>query len=276
MENQFFTKVKNSGLKNDSCLCVGLDPDPNRIPEHCLKSSTPFYDFLRPIIENTIDLVCAYKPNIAFFEAEGSRGIEELHHVIELIHEIDPDIPVLLDCKRGDIGNTAKAYARAAFQHLKADGVTLNPYLGEDSIEPFAQYPDKGLVILCLTSNKSYTDFQKLEFDGKPLFLEIAKKVSGWNKKNGNFGLVIGATHPEEAALVRNTAPELPFLMPGIGAQGGDASKTMEIGTTNSGFKPIVNSSRGILYAGSEQDYAEKSREAAITLRKRLNSYLDI
>jgi len=273
--NSFFQRVRFAGERNSSVLCVGLDPDPAKIPDSVKNSETPLFDFLAPLIDATHDLVCAYKPNAAFFEAFGSAGVAQLEMVIEHIRGIDRDIPILLDAKRGDIGNTAKAYARAIFENMRADAVTVNPYMGGDTLQPFLDYEDRGVFVLCLTSNPGYFDFEALESGEEPLFVHVARKAVELNVLY-NIGLVVGATHPEEAARVREAAPGLPFLMPGIGAQGGDAAQIMRIGFTGDGFPPIVNSSRGILYAGSDANYAAKSRDAALRVREELNSKIDL
>lgn len=274
MMNSFFQRVRFARERNKSVLCVGLDPDVTKMPREIIKSDEPLYDFIAPIIDGTHDLVCCYKPNIAFYEAYGPRGIEQLIKVIEHIRGLDHDIPIILDAKRGDIGNTAKAYAHTIFDYFRADAVTVNPYMGGDTLQPFLDYVTRGIIVLCLTSNTGYSDFETLETDGEPLYIKVAKKAVEWNKCE-NIALVIGATHPCEAARVREAAPEVPFLMPGIGAQGGDPTEIMRIGFTKSGYPPIVNSSRSILYAGSEDDYAEMSRKAAITTRDKLNKYID-
>lgn len=266
--NDFFRNVFALYEKNSSCLCIGLDPEPSKIPSSVANSKTPIYDFLARIVDRTYDLVCAYKPNMAFFEAFGLEGQAQLLSVIEHIKQTD--VPIILDGKRGDIGNTARMYASAMFDRFGAQAVTINPYLGMDSVEPFIERKDKGIFILCLTSNPGYADFEAMEFDGEPLFVKVAKK-SNLSNVNGNIGLVVGATHPEEAERIRAVASEIPFLMPGIGAQGGDPSKIMKIGFTKSGFPPIVNSSRGIIYAGSGVDFADIARESAIKTKDILN-----
>jgi len=271
--NDFFERVRKAFERNESCLCVGLDPVIERIPDSIRNSEEPLFDFLAPIIDTTAELVCAYKPNIAFYEAEGSRGVEQLRRIIKHIRSLDDDIPIILDAKRGDIGNTARAYARAVFDDMCVDATTVNPYMGGDTLEPFLDRNERGIFILCLTSNPGYTDFENLIAEESPVFVNIARKASGWNAK-GNIGLVVGATHPDDAEKVRDAAPELPFLMPGIGAQGGDPARIMKIGFTASGFPPIVNSSRSILYANDGENYAEASRQAALKTRDNLNRFI--
>ncbi len=272
--NSFFQRVRFASERNNSVLCVGLDPDITKMPGDIAEANEPLYDFLAPIIDATHDLVCCYKPNIAFYEACGADGIEQLIEVMEYIRGLDHDVPIILDAKRGDIGNTAKAYASSIFDNFRADAVTANPYMGGDTLQPFLDYEDRGVIVLCLTSNPGYRDFEALESGGEPLFIHVAKKAVDWNKRE-NIALVVGATHPGEAARIREAAPEIPFLMPGIGAQGGDPAEIMKIGFTQSGYPPIVNSSRSILYAGSGEDYATQSRQAALATREKLNKYID-
>lgn len=272
--NSFFQRVQFAFKRNNSVLCVGLDPDISKMPANIAKSKEPLYDFLAPIIDATQDKVCCYKPNIAFYEAHGPRGIEQLIKVIEHIRGLEMDIPVILDAKRGDIGNTAKAYARSIFEDIRADAVTVNPYMGGDTLQPFLDYEDRGVIVLCLTSNPGYRDFEVLEFGEHQLFIHVAKMAVSWNVRE-NIALVVGATHPDEAARVREVAPEIPFLMPGIGAQGGNPAEIMKIGFTRSGFPPIVNSSRSILYAGSGGDFTQKARNAAQSTRDKLNKFID-
>ncbi len=265
----FIEKLTSATQKNKSLLCVGLDPNPERMPEN-----VGVFEFNKAIIDATSDLVCAYKPNLAFYEALGSEGLDTLKQTVKYIPD---DIPVIGDAKRGDIGNTAKAYARAIFDNLNFDATTVSPYLGFDSIEPFVQYRDRGVLILCRTSNASAVDFQSLhceiESDKRPLFEIVALKAKEWNIY-GNIGLVVGATYPEELRLIRNSCPDMPLLIPGIGAQGGDLASTVRYGVDSKGEKAIINSSRGIIYASREKDFAQAARKAASSLRDQINSYL--
>jgi len=246
---------------------VGLDPDQEKIPENV---SVP--EFNRAIIEATADLVCAYKINFAFYEALGDDGMNILKETKSFI---PGDIPVIGDAKRGDIGNTAKAYARAIFDYLDFDAATVNPYLGYDSIEPFLQYRERGIFLLCRTSNAGAVDFQSLniEFSEKerlPLFAVVARRAGEWNI-HGNIGLVVGATYPDELKIIREQHPDMPLLIPGIGAQGGDLELTVRYGVDRSGEKAIINSSRQILYASPGKDYAQAARQAAANLREQIN-----
>jgi len=267
----FVSKLLLASRKNKSLLCVGLDTDIRRIPTHLSGAESPALEFNRSIIDATKDLVCAYKPNFAFYEAMGGAGWEVLKGTIDYVPE---DIPVILDVKRGDIGNTARSYAASAFERLGADAVTLNPYMGFDSIEPFLEYSDRCSFILCLTSNPGSADFQKLVFDGKPLYIHVAEAVVRWSK-HGQCGLVVGATHPDELRRVREIAPELPILIPGVGAQGGDLERTVVFGTDRRGELAIINSSRGIIYASQREDFAEAARKAAAELRDAINRFRD-
>lgn len=258
----FIDKLTGVTRRNKSLLCVGLDPDPRLIPD-----GVGIFEFNRAIINATSDLVCAYKPNLAFYEALGNEGIEALKHTVKYIPE---GIPVIADAKRGDIGNSAKAYARALFENLQFDATTVSPYLGFDSLEPFIEYRDKGIFILCRTSNAGAVDFQSLvcevENDYRPLFEVVALKAGQWNKY-GNIGLVVGATYPEELRLIRQLQPNMPLLIPGIGAQGGDLALTVRYGVDAQGGKAVINSSRQVLYASRGKDFAEAARQVASKLR---------
>ena len=261
----FLEKLINATRKNNSLLCIGLDPDPKRMPE-----KTGVFEFNKAIIDATSDLVCAYKPNFAFYEALGNAGLDALKRTVE---HIPDDIPVIGDAKRGDIGNTAKAYAEAIFTYFNFDATTVNPYLGFDSIEPFIQYTDKGIFILCRTSNAGAVDFQSLRCEEGTLFEIVARKASQWNI-HGNIGLVIGATYPEELKLIRDSHPDMPILIPGVGAQGGDLASAVRYGVDTHGEKAIINSSRQIIYASRGKDFAQAARQVASSLRDQINSYL--
>ena len=265
----FIEKLTKAAQKNRSLLCVGLDPDPKLMPD---KIGT--FEFNRAIIEATSDLVCAYKLNLAFYEAQDSEGLDALKRTIK---HIPDDIPVIGDAKRGDIGNTAKAYARTLFSNFDFDAATVNPYLGFDSIEPFIKYTNKGVFILCRTSNAGALDFQSLRCEAepgyRPLFEIVALKASQWNTY-GNIGLVVGATYPEEIRLIRQSHPDMPLLIPGIGAQSGDLASAVRYGVNSKGEKAIISSSRQIIYASREKDFAQAARRVAAELRDRINYYL--
>jgi len=265
----FIEKLTNATRKNKTLLCVGLDPDPERMPD-----KVGVFEFNKAIIDATADLVCAYKLNLAFYEALDDVGIDALKRTVRYIPK---EIPVIGDAKRGDIGNTAKAYAKAIFSNLNFDAATVNPYQGFDSIEPFIQYTDKGVFILCRTSNAGALDFQSLrcqaESGYRPLFEIVALKASQWNT-HGNIGLVVGATYPEELRLIRSNHPDMLLLIPGIGAQGGELSSVVRYGVNSRGEKAIINSSRQIIYASPEKDFAQAARQAASSLRDQINYYL--
>jgi len=265
----FIEKLDKASQQNNSLVCVGLDLDPKLMPEN-----TGLLEFNQAIIDATTDLVCAYKPNFAFYEALGDDGMNVLRETIKYIPD---NIPVIGDAKRGDIGNTAKAYAKAIFEDLKCDATTVSPYLGYDSLQPFIDYADKGVFILCRTSNAGAIDFQSLQCDtenGKlSLFEIVAKKAEKWNT-HGNIGLVVGATYPEELKLIRQNHPSLPLLIPGIGAQGGDLATVIQYGVMDTGGRAIINSSRQIIYASRENDFAQAARQAAAKLREQINSIL--
>jgi orotidine-5'-phosphate decarboxylase len=260
---RFTDKLLNASRKNGSWLCIGLDPDPELIP------AAEVLQFNKAIIEATSDLVCAYKPNLAFYEALGIEGLAILENTVKHV----PDgIPVIGDAKRGDIGNTAKAYARALFSVWGFDAATVSPYLGFDSIEPFVSYEDKGVFILCRTSNKGALDFQSLLADGSPLYEIVAQKAKQWDA-HGNIGLVVGATYPEELKTVRAICPDMPLLIPGIGAQGGDVASAVSYGVDAKGENAIINVSRQILYASRGKDFARAARKMAEKVRNQINGY---
>lgn len=265
----FVEKLTGATRRNKSLLCVGLDTDPALLPD-----KIGVFEFNKAIIDATIDLVCAYKPNLAFYEVQGSAGFDALKQTVDYIPD---DIPVIADAKRGDIGNTAQAYARALFEYFGFDAATVNPYLGFDALEPFIEYRDKGVLVLCRTSNASAVDFQSLqcrtENGQRPLFEIVASKASQWNR-HGNIGLVVGATYPEELKLIRQSYPDMPLLIPGIGAQGGDLELTVGYGVDSKGEKAIINSSRGIIYASLGADFAAAARQAALTMRDQINHHL--
>jgi uridine monophosphate synthetase len=249
----FYQQLAAAAQRNDSLLCVGLDPRPER-----LFTGDSLFTFNRAIIDGTKDLVCAYKPNFAFYESAGPDGLADLQRTIAHIHATT-NVPVILDGKRGDIGSTAAAYARAAFEVWGADALTVNPYLGHDSVSPFTSYPDRGVFLLCHTSNPGATDLQTLLSGGRPLYEIVAAKARGWGT-----GLVVGATYPGALVRVRALAPEAWILLPGVGAQGGDLEAALSAGLRPDGLGVIVNSSRGIIYAGNP-------RQVALDLREQIN-----
>ncbi len=249
-------RLKKVQEDTKSMICLGLDLDPKRIPSDYNGSLKSIFDFAHRIIDATSDMVCAYKPNMAFFESMGADGFSLLKLIIERIPD---NIPVILDGKRNDIGNTASHYAKSAFEELGATWVTINPYMGYDSIRPFLEYKENGVFILCLTSNSGAKDFQMLNVDGKPLYQIVAEKVDFWNKE-ANCGLVVGATQPEELLAIRKIANDMPILIPGVGAQGGSLEMAVKNGTANFSKPAIINVSRSVLYASSGPDFAKKAR----------------
>jgi orotidine-5'-phosphate decarboxylase len=259
--------IRKLNKSRDSLLCVGLDVHPEKIPSHIMAGPDPIVTFNSKIIKATADLVMAYKPNLAFYEALGQEGWDVLKRTVAAIPE---GILKIGDAKRGDIGSTAERYAKALF-NLGFDVVTVNPYMGRDSIAPFVVEESKGIFILCLTSNPGSKDFQYLAVSGKPLYHHVAEMAVEWNQ-NQNCGLVVGATHPEELQAIRKIAPNLPFLIPGIGAQGGDLEASVLAGTDSYGEMAIINSSRGILYASPGKDFMDAARTTAASLRDAINA----
>ena len=273
MTPTFTDMLRNAATQNQSMLCVGLDPEPARFPHTLCGDPRRMYDFCAAIVDATADLVCAFKPQIAYFAAHGAEDQQE--RLMQHMRTHAPQVPVILDAKRGDIGSTAEQYAKEAFERYGADAVTLSPFMGLDSVEPYLQYPGKGAFLLCRTSNPGGDDLQSQRLanvEGEPLLYEhIARLANGpWNK-NGQLGLVVGATYPAEIERVRALAPTLPLLIPGVGAQGGDAAATVKAGWRPDG-PIIVNSSRAILYAGSGPDFAAAARREALRTRDLLQS----
>ena len=264
-------KLTTATSQNNSLLCVGLDTDIRKIPKFLLETSkNPLFDFNREIIEATKDLVCAYKLNMAFYEVAGKNGFEALEKTIQYIPH---NILVIVDGKRNDIGNTAQKYAQSLFDTLKADAVTINPYLGKDGISPFLDYSTKCSFILCRTSNPSAGDFQDLMVSSTPVYQIVAQKIREWNVNN-NCGAVVGATYPEELKIVRTILGEdIPILIPGIGKQGGDIEKTVRNGTNGKGEMALINSSREIIFAGDQENFSEQSRKKAESVRNNINKY---
>lgn len=269
----FFDKLEKSIKKNNSLLCIGLDGDLARIPKHLLSAPYPLFEFNRAIIDDTSDLVCCYKPQIAYYSAAGAKGLQALKQTIEYIHDRYTSIPVLLDAKRGDIGSTAEKYTEEVFDQLHADAVTVNPYLGFDSVEPFLKRADKGIVILCRTSNPGASDFQDLIVEGKPLYQHVAKRIVDWHQKYQNCLMVVGATWPEQLKDIREIAKDMFFLVPGVGAQGGDLKVTLTNGLRDDKSGLIISSSRGIIYAGNGKDFAKKARDETQRLKNQINTF---
>ncbi len=274
----FIQKLLQAERHNNSLLCVGLDPDPARFPHHWRGDVSKMLDFCAAIVDATADLAIAFKPQIAYFAAHGAEP--QLECLVRHMHRTAPHVPVILDAKRGDIGSTAEQYAKEAFERYGVDAVTLSPFMGFDSIEPYLQRHGKGAFLLCRTSNPGGDDFQAQRLAGVPgqprVFEHIAVLAQGpWNL-NGQLGLVVGATYPEEIAQVRQRAPSLPLLIPGVGAQGGDAAATVKAGwraVNGQTTAPIVvNSSRAILYASAGTDFAQAARTVALRTREELQA----
>lgn len=272
----FEEKLGAAQQRNNSWLCVGLDIALARMPAPMQKVDDPMLPFAREIVDATKDLVCAFKPNLAFYLAEGAAGIAALER---LVRYIPPDTPIILDAKFSDIGSTAGQYARSAFEAFNVDAVTLNPYIGSDAISPFLAYADRAVFVLARTSNPGAVEFQSLCVESEPpdvphsrLYEAVVRKATEWHRQGpAACGLVVGATYPQELESIRRLAPDLPFLVPGVGAQGGDLAATVRHGPTASGIGPVINASRSILYASSREDFAQAARAAAAKMRDEIN-----
>lgn len=266
---KFIQRLRQAWATQRSLLCVGLDPDPARLPRHLADAQHPIFEFGRAIVDATADLVCAFKPQIAYYAA--ARAEDQLEMIIDHIRRHYPAIPVILDAKRGDVGSTAEMYAREAFQRYRADAVTVNPYLGFDSLAPFLDFADKGVIVLCRTSNPGARDLQDIDSGGRKLYQLVAEKAArDWNA-NANVLLVVGATYPQELRQIRSIVGDMPILVPGIGVQGGEVAAVLANGATADGAGLIISSSRAVLYAGGGTDYAQVARAAALRLRDEIN-----
>ena len=267
----FMQTLRARWSQADSLVCVGLDPEPAKFPPKFANDTDAVFNFCRDIADATAEYACAFKPQIAHFAALGAE--DALQRLIAHLQQKHPGIPVILDSKRGDIGSTAQHYAGEAFDRYRADAVTVNPYLGRDSVQAFLDRTDKGVVILCRTSNPGAGDLQDLQVDGRPLYQHVAEKVAReWNS-NGNCALVVGATWPEQLKQVRAIVGDVPFLVPGVGAQGGDVEAVVTNAKTGDGTGLIVSSSRAILYASKDGDYAEAAAAEARRMRDEINRY---
>jgi orotidine-5'-phosphate decarboxylase len=271
----FMTALTAACRQRHSLLCVGLDPDPAKFPAHLQGRDDAIFEFCKGIVDATADLVCCFKPQIAYFAAR--RAEDQLEALIDHIHFAHPNTPVILDAKRGDIGSTAEQYAVEAFERFRADAITVNPYMGRDSVDPYLAYPDKGVILLCRTSNPGGSDLQFLDVgtDGnsEKLYERVARLVAEQWNASGNCGLVVGATFPNEIARVRQLTGDMPLLVPGIGAQGGDIEATVKAGRTAGGVGLMINSSRAILYAGKDEDFAMQARRVASETRDAINRF---
>jgi orotidine-5'-phosphate decarboxylase len=263
----FHTQLARSWADSRSSLCIGLDPDPSRIPSSLAAEPDALFRFCTEIVDATADLVCAFKPQIAYFASQG--GEQALERLCAHIRTEHPGVTLVLDAKRGDIGSTAEHYAREAFDRYAAHAVTVNPYLGTDSVLPYFEHGG-GVIALCRTSNPGGDDLQALDCGSEPLYLRVARLVADDWSARGDCGLVVGATYPEELARVRALAPDIPILVPGVGAQGGDPDAVVRAGRRSDGLGLIVNSSRAIIFAGSDGDFAAAARRAALDARAAL------
>ncbi len=265
MDMSFFARLDERIRERNTLLCVGLDPDPGQMPPALAGSGAPLWDWNRAVIEATADLVAAFKPNAAFYEAQGVAGLEVLKRTVDCAHA--HGVPVILDAKRGDVAHVGVAYARAAFEIWGADAVTVSPYLGRDSVEAFTRYEDRGVYLLCHTSNPGAADLQQQTVCGRPLYQVVAEMAARWNE-HGNVGLVVGATYPEEMRAVRALAPDLPFLAPGVGAQGGDLARAVAAGLDARGGGLVVNASRTVIAAADPRAAAMQVRDALAAARQ--------
>lgn len=268
----FYEKLDHITQKNKSFLCVGLDPDLTSLPEVLSGKKNPFFEFNQAIIDATADLVCAYKPQNAYYVAEGFE--RDLEMTFEYLNDKYPDVVSILDSKRGDIDSTAKQYARESFDRYGADSVTLNAYMGKDVITPFLEYENKGLFLLCKTSNPNGGDFQDLVVGDQPLYQHLARKASKeWNQKN-NLGLVVGGTYIEALKKIRQMDSKMPLLIPGLGAQGGDLNQILDTAKDLKNKRIIVNASRSIIYAGTGADFADKARQKALDYHNVMKTFI--
>ncbi|HEY2022258.1 orotidine-5'-phosphate decarboxylase [Paraburkholderia sp.] len=269
--SNFIQTLNDAWQRTNSLLCVGLDPEPSKFPSALAGRADAIFEFCRTIVDATAPYASAFKPQIAYFAAH--RAEDQLEQLIAHVHAHHPGLPVILDAKRGDIGSTAEQYAREAFERYQADAVTVNPYMGFDSIEPYLEHQGKGVIVLCRTSNIGGSDLQFLETGGRPLYQVVAHLAAHkWNA-SGQLGLVVGATFPKEIEVVRGIVGDMPLLIPGIGAQGGDVQATVTAGRTANGTGMLINSSRAIIYAGKGEDFGDAARQAAKETRDRINAF---
>lgn len=267
----FKQKLENIIKKNNSLLCIGLDTDLDKIPNGLLKEKDPAFTFNKVIIDATFDLVCSYKPNIAFYEAYGEKGHKALKKTIEYLQVQHPEIPIILDAKRADVSNTAKMYAKTAFEYWDADAVTVFPYLGLDATMPFLEYKNKCTILIIKTSNPDSKIFQDISINGEPYYIRMSKIIKTW--KYDNIGIFIGATYPEELKKVREIFPNVVFLTAGMGFQNAEIEKAVKAGIDKSSNNLICNNSREIIYAGHDKNFGRKSRYKAKELRNIINKY---
>lgn len=266
----FSEKIATATSQNNSLVCVGIDPVVEKLPSSIAPAVGGFFEFAKAIIDQTSDLVCAYKPNSAFFEAHGEVGILQLKKICDYIGA-HTQVPIILDAKRGDIGNTNEGYAQFAFEYLGVDALTVHPYQGLGALSPFLKHDGRGIIVLCHTSNPEAAEFQEMIVDGKPLYMHVAQKCFEMYASNPNIAIVAGATYPEQLGELRQIVGDMNMLVPGIGAQGG-ATDVLKDGLTKMGKGIIVNASRSVLYASSESDFAQCARDETQKIRNQLNT----
>lgn len=269
----FQQKLDAITQKNNSLLCVGLDSDLKKLPEFLKQKEFPLFEFNKAIIDTTHDLVCAYKPNSAFYEAEGDRGVLQLKMTCDYIRQNYPEIPIILDAKRGDIGNTNLGYVKFAFDYLQADALTVMPYMGIESLTPYFKREEKGIIIGCHSSNPGAKEFQELLIDGKPLYQIVAQEIMKQYGTNPDCMIFMGATFPDQIGEIRKIVGDMTMLVPGIGAQEGILEKTLKAGLNSKKTGLIINSSRSIIFASGGEDFAQKSKEAAQNLKNQINKF---
>jgi len=269
----FQQKLNNIVQKNNSLLCIGLDSNLDKLPPTIKNQQNPLFEFNKKIIDTTHDLVCAYKPNSAFYEAEGDRGVLQLKMTCDYIKQNYPEIPIILDAKRGDIGNTNFGYAKFAFDYLQADALTVMPYMGIESLTPYFKRDGKGIIIGCHSSNPGAKEFQELLIDGKPLYQIVAQEIMKQYCTNPDCMIFMGATFPDQIGEIRKIVGDMTILVPGVGAQEGMLEKTLKIGLNSKKAGLIINSSRGIIYASTGEDFAQIAKEAAQNLKKQINNF---
>lgn len=273
MSGRNFFELLRSNWAEGKFVCVGLDPDIDKIPRcaKCCSLIGSFIAFNSEIVKATRHVVCAYKPNVAFYERHGVEGLYALKQTILYIQGVAPEVPVILDAKRADIGSTNVGYAEAAFDYLGADAITVHPYFGREALEPFLARKDKGVIVLCRTSNPGAREFQDLPVDGRPLYQHVARNVATQWNGNGNCALVVGATYVDELKIVREIVGEMPILIPGVGAQGGDLEKSVRAGKNSRGDGMVINASRSIIYASDDEYFAD----AALAEVERMNAIIE-
>ncbi len=269
----FNDKLTNSIQKNNSLVCVGLDSTIEKLPESFKLRDNPQFEFNKAIIDATHEFACVYKPNPAFYEANGDKGIRELKMTCDYISGIYPEIPVIIDAKRGDIGNTNEGYAKYVFEYLKADAITVMPYMGIESLTSFFKYEDKGIIVGCHSSNAGAKEFQELKIDGAPLYEIVAKEIVKQHGDNPNTMMFMGATYPEQLTEIRKIVGDMTFLVPGVGAQGGDVESFVKAGLNSKKAGLLINSSRGIIFASNGEDFAQRAKEETNKLREEINKF---